>query len=85
VEQWLRKDPAMQRSQDKRHWDPFSKKTESFKRRALRNPIYVPAQFGPAYLGKQTILRFPPNDDEYILKKQKLDDRNNSLRVESIL
>jgi hypothetical protein len=84
VEQWLRRDPAMQHSQDKRHWDPFSRKMD-FKRRALRNPIYVPAQFGRAYLDKQTILRFRPNDDEYILKKQKLDDRNTPLRAESIL
>ena len=85
MEQWLRRDPAMERSQDKRHWDHFSKKIESFKRRALRNPIYVPAQFGSAYLDKQTILRFRANDDEYILKKQKLDDRNTPIRVENIL
>lgn len=84
VEQWLRRDPAMERSQEKR-WDPLSKKFEPFKRRALRNPIYVPAQFGPAYLDKQTILRFRATDDEYILKKQKLDDRNTPIRVESIL
>jgi hypothetical protein len=82
VELWLRRDPAME---DKRHWDPFSKKMESFKRRALRNPIYVPAQISSAYLEKQTILRFRANDDEYILKKQKLDDRNAPFRAESIL
>jgi hypothetical protein len=85
VEQWLRRDPAMERSQDKRHWDPLSKKIESFKRRALRNPIYIPAQFEPAYLDKQTILRFRATDDEYILKKQKLDDRNTPIRAENIL
>jgi hypothetical protein len=75
----------MEHGKDERHWNPFSKKIEPFKRRALGNPIYVPARFGLAYLDSQTILNFLPNEDEYTLKKQKLDNGNSQFEREIVL
>ena len=58
---------------------PFNTKIEPFKRRALKRSTYVPIRSTPANLDKQAIPRmipgFPPNEDDSIRKKQKLDDR----------
>jgi hypothetical protein len=78
-QRWHLRDPAMAHEIDKRYGGPFNKTTESYKRRALKGPTYVPIRFMPTYLDKQAFPRknprFPPNEDDYIRKKPKLDDR----------
>jgi hypothetical protein len=66
----------MAQEKDKLHWDPFGKKIESFKRRALKDAICVPTQFPSEHLDKHKIPRCRSTEDEYTRKKQKFHDQN---------
>ena len=64
---------------DTRYGDQFHKKTKSLKRRALECPTYMLILLTPICLDKQAIPRLfpglPPNEDDYIRKKQRFDER----------
>jgi len=62
---------------DEHYGGAFNTKIGSFKWGALGDPTFLPRPLPPTYLNKQAIPMmnpgFPPNEDDPIRKKQKLD------------